>query len=205
MAFEVNDLRSIVHSPLYRGLYLAWITVGAMTTAAMIYLFFRVHALAAICSIAMQKPVRALPMSSGDGDRLYNMENLLGVLSLAVTLIIIMTCLLPLLRRLAGYLIRQRYLIVDAPPRFQTEKSHIYMKVIAASKDCVIYVSTINFPARLVELTVTSCDIIVIPRVRWGGFTQGKLNGHLQNYFATLGFLVMLRLATDLKSRLVTA
>ena len=35
--------------------------------------------------------------------------------------------------------------------------------------------------------------------------TQGKLNGHLQNYFATLGFLVMLRLATDLKSRLVTA
>ena len=120
----------------------------------------------------MQKPVRALPMSSGDGDRLYNMENLLGVLSLAVTLIIIMTCLLPLLRRLAGYLIRRRYLIVDAPPRFQTEKSHIYMKVTAASEDCVIYVSTINFPARLVELTVTSCDIIVIPRVRWGGLVN---------------------------------
>ena len=38
-----------------------------------------------------------------------------------------------------------------------------------------------------------------------GWITQGKLNGHLQNYFATLGFLVMLRLATDLKSRLVTA
>ena len=172
VAFEVNDLRSIVHSPLYRGLYLAWITVGAMASVAMIYLFFRVHALAAICSIAMQKPVRALPMSSGDGDRLYNMENLLGVLSLAVTLIIIMTCLLPLLRRLAGYLIRRRYLIVDAPPRFPTEKSHIYMKIIAASEDCVVYVSTINFPARLVELTVTSCDIIVIPRVRWGGLVN---------------------------------
>ena len=32
--------------------------------------------------------------------------------------------------------------------------------------------STINFPARLVELTVTSCDIIVIPRVRWGGLVN---------------------------------
>ena len=40
---------------------------------------------------------------------------------------------------------------------------------------------------------------------QWTSNTQGKLNGHLQNYFATLGFLVMLRLATDLKSRLVTA
>ena len=165
VAFEVNDLRSIVHSPLYRGLYLAWISRCHDISSHDLLIFpcpctgsnlFNCHA----------ETRQGLPMSSGDGDRLLNVENLLGVLSLAVTLIITMTCLLPLLRRLAGCLIRRRYLIVDAPPRFPTEKSHIYMKIIAASEDCVVYVSTINFPARLVELTVTFCDIIVIPRVR---------------------------------------
>ena len=120
VAFEVNDLRNIVYSPFYRGLYLARVIVGAITTAVTVYLLFRVHTLAAICSLSMEKPVRAFPVSSqvsDAGDHLYNVENLIGLLSLAIALIISMTCILPLMRSLVRHLIRCRYLTTDMPPK----------------------------------------------------------------------------------------
>ena len=80
---------------------------------------------------------------SDSSDRIYNVENLIGLLSLAVASIIFMTCILPLLQSLVRHLIRHIYLTTNMPPKYRGEKSHIYMKVVAASAGCLVYVATV--------------------------------------------------------------
>ena len=88
--------------------------------------------------------------------------------------------------------------------------SHVVLKDIQCVKCLKSFASNVSkyvhmWRAILMTWSFFSSMIIMMVMVKWGSHGQGKLNGHLQNYFATLGFLVMLRLATDLKSRLVTA